>query len=39
MTSALGLYDRPLVLHIVAAMVWVGDAILLGALATADRTP
>jgi uncharacterized membrane protein len=32
MTGATGLYDWPLLAHIVAAMVWVGGAILLGAL-------
>jgi uncharacterized membrane protein len=34
MTIAAGLYEWLLLLHIVAAMAWVGGAILLGALAT-----
>jgi uncharacterized membrane protein len=34
MTTAAGLYDWLLPLHIVAAMVWVGSAVLLVALVT-----
>jgi uncharacterized membrane protein len=42
MTAAASLYDWLLFLHVVAAMIWVGGAVLLGALVTRvlhDREP